>query len=109
MLPAHVPDLKVDVVEGDGGDVLADGRDGGFRGGGGWGRGVEGFDGVEEGGFAGVVEAEEEDGVFCGWGRVSVGGLCRICGMWKRWVGSCCGDGEVHTFFGGGPEVDGFG
>ena len=35
---------------------------------------VEGFDGREEGGFAGVVEAEEEDGVFCwggrGWGLV---------------------------------------
>ena len=25
---------------------------------------VEGLDGGEEGGFAGVVEAEEEDGVF---------------------------------------------
>lgn len=27
--------------------------------------GVCGFDLFEEGGFAGVVEAEEEDGVFC--------------------------------------------
>ena len=62
MLAAHVPDLEVHVVEGDGGDVLADGGDGGFGG-----RGVvvvEGFDGGEEGGFAGVVEAEEQDGVL---------------------------------------------
>lgn len=64
MLAAHVPDLEVHVVERDGGDVLADGRDGGFVGGGSV--VVEGFDGGEEGGFAGVVEAEEEDGVFCG-------------------------------------------
>lgn len=64
MLAAYVPDLEVHVVEGDGGDVLADGGDGGFVG-----YGVvvvEGFDGGEEGGFAGVVEAEEQDGVFCG-------------------------------------------
>lgn len=64
VLAAHVPDLEVHVVEGDGGYVLADGRDGGFGGGGGL--VVEGFHGGEEGGFAGVVEAEEEDGVFCG-------------------------------------------
>lgn len=63
VLPAHVPDLEVHVVEGDGGDVLADGRDGGL----GWYGGVvvEGFDGGEEGRFAGVVEAEEEDRVLC--------------------------------------------
>ena len=65
VLPAYVPDLQVDVVDGYGGDVLADGGDGGFgwrrwRGGG----RVEGFDAVEEGRFAGVVEAEEEDGIF---------------------------------------------
>jgi hypothetical protein len=30
------------------------------------GRGVGGFDLLEESGFAGVVEAEEEDRVFCG-------------------------------------------
>lgn len=62
VLAAHVPDLEVRVFEGDGGDVLADCGHGGF---GGWGGGVvEGFDGGEEGCFAGVVEAEEEDGVF---------------------------------------------
>ena len=63
VLAAHVPDLEVRVFEGDGGDVLADcghGRFGGLGGG-----VVEGFDGGEEGCFAGVVEAEEEDGVFC--------------------------------------------
>lgn len=64
MLAAHVPDLEVHVVEGDGGDVLADGRDGRFAGRGGV--VVEGFDGGEERGFAGVVQAEEEDGVLCG-------------------------------------------
>lgn len=63
VLAAHVPDLEVHVVEGDGGDVLADGRDGGFAGDGGV--VVEGFDGGEEGRFAGVVEAEEEDRVLC--------------------------------------------
>lgn len=62
MLAADVPDLEVHVVEGDGGDVLADGGDGGFVGG--QGVVVEGFDGGEEGGFAGVVEAEEEDRVL---------------------------------------------
>ena len=30
VLAAYVPDLEVHVVEGDGGDVLADGGDGGF-------------------------------------------------------------------------------
>ena len=82
VLAADVPDLEVHVWEVEGGDVLADGWDGGFgggqgvccvwrRGGGGGGR-VEGFEGVEERCFAGVVQAEEEDGVFCG-GAVSLG------------------------------------
>lgn len=57
VLAAHVPDLEVHVVEGDGGDVLAHGRHGRF--GGARGVVVEGFDGGEEGRFAGVVEAEE--------------------------------------------------
>ena len=63
VLAAHVPDLEVHVVEGDGGHILTDCWHGRFTGG----RGVvvEGFDGGEEGRFAGVVEAEEEDGVFC--------------------------------------------
>ena len=43
---------------------MPDGRDG-FAGWGGVGGEVEGFNGGEEGGFARVVEAEEEDGVFC--------------------------------------------
>lgn len=69
MLAAHVPDLEVHVVEGDGGYVLPDRGHGGFAGGGQWGGVVvvEGFDGGEEGRFAGVVEAEEEDGVFYLW------------------------------------------
>ena len=68
MLAADVPDLQVDGGvgrgEGDGGDILADGGDGFEVGVGG---GVGGFYLFEEGGFPGVVEAEEEDGVF--WGR----------------------------------------
>jgi len=64
VLPAYVPDLEIHVAEIDGRDVLADGGDG-FLGCGRGGGEVEGFDGGEEGGFAGVVEAEEEDGVFC--------------------------------------------
>ena len=63
MLAAYVPDLEVHVWKGDCADILADGGDGGFGGGGGG--GVEGFDCGEEGCFAGVVEAEEEDGVLC--------------------------------------------
>ena len=62
VLAADVPDPEVHVWQGDCGDVLADGGDGGFIGDGGG--AVEGFYGGEEGGFAGVVEAEEEDGVF---------------------------------------------
>ena len=67
MLPAYIPDLEIHIWKRYSSDILADGRDGGFcgGGGGGGGEGVEGFDGVEEGGFAGVVEAKEEDGVFC--------------------------------------------
>lgn len=55
VLAADVPDLEVHVRQGDGGDVLADGRDGRFAGG----RGlvVEGFDGGEQRRFPGVVEA----------------------------------------------------
>jgi len=63
VLPAYVPDLEIHVAEIDGRDVLANGGDGFLSGRGGGGE-VEGFDGGEEGGFAGVVEAEEEDGVF---------------------------------------------
>ena len=73
VLAAHVPDLEVHVRQIDGGDVLADGGDG-LGGGGGVGGEVEGFDGGEEGRFAGVVEAEEEDGVFWGWGGGFSGG-----------------------------------
>ena len=72
VLPADVPELEVEVWQGDGADVLADGRDGGGWGWGGvcgWGWGqVQGFDLGEEGRFAGVVEAEEDNGVFCGVG-----------------------------------------
>ena len=73
MLSAHVPDLEVHIGQVDGGDVLADGGHG--FGGRGWVRGeVEGFDGGEERRFAGVVEAEEEDRVFCGCGEGVSGG-----------------------------------
>ena len=69
-LSAHIPDLKVHVREGDGGEVLANGRDGVASGSGRLGiarggEGVEGFDLREEGRFARIVEAEEEDGIFC--------------------------------------------
>jgi hypothetical protein len=68
-LPADVPDPEVHVRQGDGGDILADGRHRVAGGGGGGGlavrvKGVECFDLREEGGFAGIVEAEKEDGVF---------------------------------------------
>jgi hypothetical protein len=66
MLAADVPYLEIDWWIGrgefDGCDVLADGGHGfevRVR------RRVGGFDLFEERGFAGVVEAEEEDGVFC--------------------------------------------
>jgi hypothetical protein len=73
-LSSHVPDLDVHLGQVQGSDILADGGDGiacVFGGGGvacgaesGVGGGIERFDLVEERGFAGVVEAEEEDGVF---------------------------------------------
>jgi hypothetical protein len=84
MLAADIPYLEVDGRirgrEFDGRDVLADGGYGfeiRVRG------GIGGFDLFEEGGFAGVVEAEEEDRVF--WLRVSYGSV----GGWMRMWG--CG------------------
>jgi hypothetical protein len=97
MLAADVPYLEVDGRirgwEFDGCDVLADGGYG-FEV---WVRGrVRGFDLFEEGGFAGVVEAEEEDGVF--WGACELwNGM--VVGEWVR---------RVRTFFAGGVEVYGF-
>ncbi len=82
MLAADVPDLEVHVVEGDGGDVLADGGDGGFAGG--WGVVVEGFDGGEEGGFAGVVEAQEQDGVLCWEGLLANGKEAGVVVSWDE-------------------------
>ncbi len=93
MLAAHVPDLEVHVVEGDGGDVLADGRDGGFGGGGGL--VVEGFDGGEEGRFAGVVEAEEEDGVF--WERVRGAENGKLAPWRSEWLMRVWGEEEEGT------------
>lgn len=86
MLAAHVPDLEVyggvGGRERDGGYVLADGGHGfevrvlGAEG---------GFYLFEERGFARVVEAEEEDGVF--WGCVSCEDLgISIC---------ACGGGRI--------------
>jgi hypothetical protein len=74
MLSANVPYLeiyrRIGRWEFDGRDVLADGGHG-FEV---WvGRGVGGFNLFEERGFAGVVEAEEEDGVF--WGGVRRSGF----------------------------------
>lgn len=68
MLSANIPYLEVNGWvrwwEFDGRDVLADSGHG-FQV---WVRGgVGGFDLFEERGFAGIVEAKEEDGVF--WGR----------------------------------------
>ena len=73
MLAPNIPDLEVHVVERDCSDVLADGWYGGFRGSTHWRGGiiVEGFYGGEEGGFASVVEAKKEDGIFCGERNVS--------------------------------------
>ena len=78
VLPAHVPDLQVHVGQRDGLDVLADGGHGAGvdASGGGGVIEVEVFDGGEEGRFARVVEAEEEDGVLCG--KVSRGGTCGL-------------------------------
>lgn len=65
VLASYVPDLEIHIGEGDGRDVLTDGGDGVEFGGCGGGVGAEeGFDLFVEGGFAGIVEAEEEDGVF---------------------------------------------
>jgi len=63
MLAPDVPNFKVHVWKGDGGNILADGGYG-FEFWGGVGGEEEGFYLFVEGGFAGVVEAEEEDGVF---------------------------------------------
>lgn len=82
---------------------------------------VEGLDAAEEGGFARVVEAEEEDGVFCGSVRLGVlavvlffGGGLGVCGRGKK-------EGEegqrrggmveagLLAFFAGCVEVEGFG
>lgn len=63
LLPADIPHFEIHVWQVYRGDVLADGGHG-FSGGGGVGGEVVGFDLREEGGFAGVVEAEEEDGEF---------------------------------------------
>jgi hypothetical protein len=62
MLAADVPDLQVQVGKSNRGDILPD-RGHGFEIGMKVYR-VRGFDLFEEGGFAGVIEAEEEDGVF---------------------------------------------
>jgi len=59
VLAAHIPDLQVQIGQVDGGDVLADGGHG-FEVGVGVGA-VEGLDLFEQRGFAGVVEAEEQD------------------------------------------------
>ena len=64
VLPADVPDLEAQLGEGHDGHVLAHGGHGAGGDGGGAGQ-EERLDGGEERGLAGVVEAEEEDGVLC--------------------------------------------
>ena len=64
VLATHIPDFEVHVRQVDGRDVLADRRHRFVRGCGVVGE-VEGFDAGEEGRFAGIVEAKEENGVFC--------------------------------------------
>lgn len=71
-LTADIPDLQVHIRQGEGRNVLADSGGGfaGIRGGSALGTGEkEGLDLGEEGGFASIVEAEKEDGVF--WAQVS--------------------------------------
>lgn len=68
VLAAHVPDLEVHVGQGQGRDILADGGHGLELGRGRVGQ-VHGLDLFVKGGLAGIVEAEEDDGVFCGNGR----------------------------------------
>ena len=74
-MPAYIPDLQVHVRQRDCGDILADGRDGVACCSGGrrislfaegrvYGGVEEGFYLAEEGGFARIVEAEKDDGVF---------------------------------------------
>ena len=63
MLPADVPDLEVHVRQANSRHILTHRRDG-FLGRRGRRGEVEGFDGGEEGGFARVVKAEEEDRVL---------------------------------------------
>ena len=70
MLATNIPDFEIHVRESNGGDILTNCGNG-FGCGEGMVGEVEGFDGGEEGGFAGVVQAEEEDGVFC-WERGGV-------------------------------------
>lgn len=66
-LAADIPDLQVHIGQGDSRDILPDGWNSLA---GVWGRGAfgtgeeESFDLGEEGGFAGIIQAEEEDGVF---------------------------------------------
>ena len=64
VLPSNIPDLEVHVGQCDGGDILADSRYG-FEFWGGVGGEEEGFHLFVKGGFTSVVEAKEEDGVFC--------------------------------------------
>ncbi len=83
-MAADIPDLEVHVGEGNGCDVLADRGNSVPRCGGGGGFALrpgkridggieEGFYLREEGGFAGVVKAKEEDGVFWGASALRVG------------------------------------
>ena len=65
VLATYIPNLQVHFWKGYCSDVLADSRDGGFtrRSG----IGEESFDSGEEGGFACIVKAEEEDRIFYTW------------------------------------------
>lgn len=83
VLPADIPDLEVHIWQRNGGYILSDCGDC-FEIGNGVGREEEGFDLFVESGLAGVVEAEEEDGVFCGVLAGNGEGGKRCAEEWRR-------------------------
>ena len=64
MLTPYVPDFEIHVGHRDCRDILSDCWNR-FQVGGWSVREEEGFDLFVEGGFASIIEAEEEDGIFC--------------------------------------------
>jgi hypothetical protein len=93
VLAANVPQLQVHVRQGDGGHVLADGGHGLELGGGRVGD-EEGLDLLVEGCLAGIVEAEEDDGVFYA-GRSGPPAGHGVLGRGRTFFASCV---EVEAF-----------